>query len=286
MKEKKTILILGSDGMLGKELKEYFSSFSYNVAGWDREELDITDKERVNFKIGELKPDIIINCAAYTNVDKAEEEEDLVTKINGYAAGYIAESARNCGARLIHISTDYVFDGREKGGYMEDFNERKPLNVYGRSKLLGENLIGEEIKKGLSGYAVRVSYLFGKHGKNLVATMAKSVLEKDYLKVVFDQTGTLTYAKDLAGNLRFIIENNLETGIYHSANSSSFSCPELTKEIAKILNRNIKIDKMGYKDYPAKTLRPMNSILINSKLPKLRSWREAVRDFLLNDFNR
>lgn len=264
--------------MLGKELMDYF--LDYNIIGWDKDELDITNKKQADSKINGLKPDIIINCAACTNVDKAEEEESLAMNINGLASGYIAEAAGKAGARLIYISTDYVFDGKNISGYTEDFKKRNPLNAYGKSKFLGEKFIEKEIGKGLDGYVVRVSYLFGKYGKNLVATMAKLVSEKDYLKVVCDQTGTLTYAKDFAGNLRFIAENDLKPGIYHSTNSSSFSCYELTVEIAKILNRDIKIDKMRYKDYPAKALRPMSSVLINTKLPKLRDWREAVKEFL------
>lgn len=273
------ILILGAKGMLGRGLMKEFSED--DVISWGKNDLDITSPSEVKNKIFKLKPEIIINSAAYTNVDSAENNCQLVMKVNGEAVGYIAEMAQEIEAKLIQISTDYVFDGQLKDGYEEDYKIRSPLNIYGISKLLGENLIERGIENGLKGFVVRISYLFGEQGENLVNKIVKLVSEKDNVKVVYDQKGTLTFTKDLSKGIREIIEKDISPGIYHIVNNNSFSCYELAKEISKILNKDVIIDKMPYKDYPVKTKRPMNSILLNTKLPKLRSWKEAVEEYVL-----
>jgi len=272
------ILILGAKGMLGNDLLKEFSEF--DVVGWDKNDLNITSPIDVKKKILKLRPEIIINSAAYTDVDEAENNYALVMKINGEAVNYLVETAQEIKAKFIQISTDYVFDGQSEIGYEENCKDRSPLNIYGISKLMGENLVEKGIKGGLNGYIIRISYLFGRYGNNLVDKIIKLVSEKDVLKVVNDQRGTLTFTEDLSKGIMAILKNNIIPGIYHMTNANSFSCYELAKEISKILHKNVIIEKMLYADYPAKTKRPINSVLLNTKLPKLRSWKKAVKEYI------
>lgn len=273
------ILILGAKGMLGHELMEAFSDRNkYEITLWDREELDITDQEAVNQKIKELNPGVIINAAAYTAVDQAENEEELVYKINSYAVGYLATAAKEIGALLVHFSTDYVFDGENHLGYKEDHSVKNPITVYGKSKKLAEKMI-EDVKPKY--FIIRTQWLFGKSGKNFIETMLHLAEEGKDIKVVNDQFGSPTYAKDLAAKVREMIEENRESGIYHVTNSETCSWYEFAQKIFKLTDLHPNIKPVKSEEFPAAAKRPTYSMLINTKLPPLRSYTDALRAYLI-----
>ncbi len=269
------ILILGAKGMLGYELVEVFRDFE--VFGWDKEEIDITSEIQVNEKIGELKPDIVINAAAYTDVDGCEKNKELAMNVNGYAIGYLASVCKKIGAIFIHYSTDYVFHGGNPDGYKEGDMPRNPLNVYSQSKLLGEKLLKENTEMY---YLIRTSWLFGKHGKNFVDTMLKLAQNQDELKVVNDQHGKPTYALDLAKKTREIVESQKPCGIYHLTNEGVTTWYGFAREIFEIKNIKVKTEPCRSIEFPRPAKRPHYSILLNTKLPPSRSWQEALREYL------
>ncbi|MFA7169246.1 MAG: dTDP-4-dehydrorhamnose reductase [Candidatus Paceibacterota bacterium] len=273
------ILILGAKGMLGHELAEAFSDKNkYETMLWDRAELDITDAEEVDKKIKELNPETIINAAAYTAVDQAESEEDLVYKINSYAVGYLANVAKEIDALLVHFSTDYVFDGENHLGYKEDYQVKNPVTVYGKSKKLAEKMI-EDIKP--RHFIVRTQWLFGKSGKNFIETMLRLANEGKDLKVVNDQFGSPTYAKDLAYRIRDMIEENRESGIYHITNSNTCSWYEFALEIFRQAKLKPVVKPVKSEEFAAAAKRPTHSMLINTKLPPLRPYEDALRAYLI-----
>jgi len=271
------ILILGSCGMLGHELIEVFKG-KHELTLWDRDEIDIADKDDVTKKIFDLNPDIVINAAAYTAVDDAESNNEIAYKVNGYAVGYLSSVCKEINSLLIHFSTDYVFDGQSKSGYDENYQAENPLNEYGKSKLLGEKMIADINPRY---YLVRTSWLFGKSGKNFIETMIKLALEGKELKVVNDQIGSPTYAKDLALKIKELVESKRPYGIYHITNSGTCSWYDFAKEIFKLANLNPGIRPVGTDQFPAPAKRPGYSILINTKLPNLRSWQEALKEYLV-----
>lgn len=273
------ILILGAKGMLGRDLAVIFNG--YDLILWDFEDIDIADKNQVDYKIGDLKPDIIINCAAYTAVDDCEKNIDKATLINGIAIGYLAEVAKKNNAILVQISTDYVFDGKNKKGYIEPSQEFWPQTVYGASKLLGEKAMLRLDKF----YLIRTSWLYGKNGKNFVDTIRKLAKEKKELKVINDQFGKPTYTVDLAQQILYILNNSLPFGIYHITNETKkggISWYQFAKKICKLQNSKIKINPCSTEEYPLPTKRPAHSALINTKLPKIRKWQKALKEYIKN----
>lgn len=273
------ILILGAKGMLGNELAKVFSDEEkYKVTLWDRDELDITDKKAVEEKLSALLPDVVINSAAYTAVDRAESEEELVYKINAYAVGYLAEISKEIGAMLVHFSTDYVFDGENSEGYVEDYTERNPATVYGGSKKLAEEKIE---KSGSEYYIVRTQWLFGSSGKNFIETMIGLASEGRDLRVVNDQFGSPTYAKDLAERVKGLIEENRPSGIYHITNSNTCNWYEFAVKIFELAGMNPNITPVDSAEFASAAKRPKYSMLINTKLPPLRSWEDALQAYLI-----
>ena len=277
--ENKKILILGAHGMLGQVLGEIFSDCHPLL--WGRGDLDITNKEEVEEKIVSVAPDIIINAAAYTNVDGAEEEEDLALRVNGDAAGYIAQVAKKADSLLVYISTDYVFNGSRVEGYDENERDFFPLNVYGESKLAGEQNI-EEILDHY--YIIRTSWLYGPGGKNFVTTMLQLANERDSLKVVNDQIGRPTFTRDLGKGIRSLLEDTPEYGIYHLTNSvpegGGISWYDFAHEIFEIGGKEIEISPCSSEEFPRPAKRPHYSILLNTKRPELRDWRLGLQDYL------
>ncbi len=280
-------VILGSKGMLGYELDKVFSN--YDPILLSKDDLDITDKDRVKFKINELKPELIINAAAYTGVDGAEENEELATKTNGHAVGYIVEASSKINATLVHFSTDYVFDGSKKQGYTE-YDKPNPINAYGRSKLAGENEIlrfppattaGRQDDK-LKYYIIRTSWLYGEHGKNFVDTMLSLSKKGELIKVVDDQFGSPTYTIDLALATRQIIEDKRPSGIYHRTNSGITSWYDFTKEIFNAFDVKTDVAPCASNEFPRPAKRPKYSILKSTKLPEMRPWQEALQDYKSN----
>lgn len=273
------ILILGAKGMLGNELAKVFADVNeYEVILWDRDELDITNEKAVQEKLSAMLPEVVINSAAYTAVDKAESEEEIVYRINGIAVGYLAEACKKIGARLIHFSTDYVFDGENSEGYAEDYTDRNPNTVYGRSKKMAE----EEIE-GINPeyYIVRTQWLFGASGKNFIETMLSLAGEGRDLKVVNDQFGSPTYAKDLAEKVKELIEENKPSGIYHITNSNTCNWYGFAVKIFELAGMNPSITPVSSVEFASAAKRPKYSMLINTKLPPLRSWEDALRAYLV-----
>lgn len=275
------VLIIGAKGMLGQELVQEFSGNSYEVSMWDKEEIDITKKDLVLEKIKSARPEIIINAAAYNAVDKIEErEKDFADLINGYAVGNLSEAAGIIGAIFVHYSTDYVFDGKEIDGYREDAMPG-PQSVYADSKLLGEQQI-----KNKKYYLIRTSRLFGKQAqsvgakKNFVDAMLKCAEEKDCLELVDEELSSPTYVRDLARRTREIIEWKKPFGIYHATNEGSCTWYGWAKKIFELSGKNVKLVPVGANRFPRSAKRPKYSVLLNTKLPPLRKWEEALEDYL------
>jgi dTDP-4-dehydrorhamnose reductase len=280
------ILILGQ-GLLGSELKKVFAN--QEPICLDINNLDITDFEKTKKEIFKIKPNVIFNAAAYTNVEKAQEEKELCFKVNAQAVKNLAQISKQIKAKFFHFSTDYVFDGLKKEGYLEDDIPKNPLNVYGQSKLAGENYIRAISNdfKIPNFYLIRTSYIFGPGGKNFVLTMINLAQTLPEIKVVFDQFACVTYAPDLAKATKELLENkNFSGGIFHRTNDGVINFFDYAKEIFKIkkeLDGNFNIPKLipiKLKDYPSKAPRPQYSILLNTKLPLLRNYQLALREYL------
>jgi len=267
-------LIIGAKGMLGYELAKAFISDKPFL--WDLDEIDITDREQVDEKIGSLAPELIINVAAYTNVDACEENEELATRVNGEAVGYLAHAAQTLGAAFVHYSTDYVFDGTQKEGYMEN-GKPQPINAYGRSKLAGEERIQSSGLKNW--YIIRTAWLYGANGKNFVETMLSLQEKNSPIAVVDDQVGSPTYAPDLAQATRDIVESKKPFGIYHRTNDNTTSWYKFAKEIFQVFNKDADLKACATADYPRPAARPAFSVLRSTKLPALRPWQEALRAY-------
>ncbi|MCK5332396.1 dTDP-4-dehydrorhamnose reductase [Candidatus Parcubacteria bacterium] len=271
------ILILGYKGMLGHELVEVFTKNNELIL-WDREQIDITKRDDVLKKISKLKPDIVINSAAYTAVDKAESEKDAVYKVNGCAVGFLATVCKEIDALLIHFSTDFVFNGENQHGYREDHPVSKPVNLYGRSKLLGEKMIADIDPRH---YLVRTSWLFGKYGKNFPETMMRLAGESRDIKVINDQFGSPTYAKDLAEKVRELVAENKPSGIYHITNSNHCSWYELALKTFELSGFKPNVKPVKTEEFPLPAKRPIYSMLKNTKLSPMRTWEEALEAYLI-----
>ena len=257
-------LIIGADGMLGFDLCKVFS----DAVKFTHKYIDITDREQVLESIQKIKPNLVINAAAYTDVDGCEDHQELAFKVNGYGPGYIAEACKEIGATLIHFSTDYVFNGSKKE-YIESDTPAEPINVYGRSKLLGEQKIAEN----LDDYRIiRISWLFGTHGKNFVETMLRLSGEMAQVKVVNDQFGKPTYTVDLANKITEIAE--LDSGIYHVTNEGICSWYEFA---SAVISNTVPCTS---EEFPRKARRPKYSVLVNTKTKPMRHWKEALKDYM------
>lgn len=274
-------LILGAKGMLGHELAKAFLDFKPFL--WDLDEIDITSETQVKEKISDLAPELIINAAAYTNVDACETNEALATKVNGQAVGYLANVAAKIGAVLVHFSTDYVFDGTKKEGYKED-DAPNPINAYGRSKLSGEQMLKQvqHDAGNFTYYIIRTAWLYGVHGKNFVETMLALAEKGEPIKVVDDQIGSPTYAVDLAKATRELVESKKSSGIYHRTNAGQTSWYWFAKEIFTVFNRQVDLSPCASSEYPLPAKRPEYSVLQNTKLSEMRSWQEALKDYKNN----
>jgi len=287
------IWLIGNKGMLGNDVEKLLKE--RGLTYWDSDnEVDISDYKALEKFGKDKKIKWVINCAGYTKVDKAEEEIDEAFRINKDGARNIALFSAKRQIRLIHISTDYVFDGRQEASfvYSED-DETNPINIYGKSKLAGE----EEIEKILEEYfIIRTAWLYGLKGNNFVYTMLRLFKERDLIKVVEDQWGSPTYTVDLAGAILKIIEDDsVSYGIYHFTNEGMTSWYEFARAIykkAKRLgfikgNKKIVIEPIKTEDYPTATRRPKYSVLSKEKIKrkfnlKIRDWDKALEDFLIS----
>ena len=304
------ILILGKKGMLGQELVKTFSSQDFDLTAWDKEDLNILDNEGLREKILSLKPEIIINAIAYNAVDKCEEDKnefELAKKINGYFPGELAKIAKESGAILVHYSTDYVF-----GAEMPDLSEPEgctgscgscalhqgfepeigysegdkpaPINKYGESKLLGEKEIQ---KNGEKFYIIRLSKLFGKPAgsegakRSFFDVMLETAKKKKELKVVDEETSCFTYAPDLASKTKEIIQAKKDWGIYHITNSDSCTWYDAAEELFMQAGLNeVKVEPVDSNEFPRPAQRPYFSVLLNKKLNLLRSYKDALDEYL------
>lgn len=279
MATKPNIVIIGAHGLLGTYLAARFAD--YHPMALTHQDIDITNLASVQTVVSALAPDIIINAAAYTKVDQCETERDLAWAVNGLAPGYLAMTARACQATLIHFSTDYIFAGDRAEGYPEDWADLRPVNAYGESKLAGERAIMAECTPAWQkAYVIRTAWLYGAHGQNFVDTMLALAEKKSELKIVHDQFGSPTFASDLADQTRRLIEQQPPYGTYHCTNSGVCSWYELAEAIFQIIGKTVRLEACSSADFPRPARRPRYSILLNSKLPPLRPWREALTDYL------
>lgn len=261
------ILVTGSNGQLGSEIKAIASSYPMlDISFTDIEELDIADANAVNKSINELKPNFVINCAAFTAVDKAETEVELATKLNALAPGIIAKSCKDNGCKLIHISTDYVFDGEANTPY-DELSQVNPVSNYGISKLKGET---EVLSSGIS-MIIRTSWLYSSFGNNFVKTIIRNGKTKPELRVVSDQVGCPTYARDLANTILMIASKGHDAFIpevFHYSNEGVCSWYDFACEIIKLSNIDCKVLPIGTIDYPLPAKRPQYSVFNKNKIRK------------------
>lgn len=269
------ILITGSKGQLGTELAKLLP----DAVLTDVESLDITNKQAVNDFVKANDIDTIINCAAYTAVDKCEEQEELAYKINVDGPRNLAMS----GAKIVHISTDYVFDGTNHTPYTES-EEPNPVSAYGRTKLAGEMAVLENTKVGV---IIRTAWLYSPYGNNFVKTMRKLGAERDELNVVVDQIGTPTYAADLAQAIVKILPQMKEQnkGIYHFTNEGVCSWYDFAVEIMAMSGLNCKVNAIPSSAYPTKAKRPHYSVLSKQKIKQIfgieiQHWRKGLEQCL------
>jgi len=271
------VLIIGAKGMLGQELAKAFAEAE--VFAWDREEIDITEFQSSNFKIQNLKPDVVINAAAYNNVDGAETEPAVANKINGYAVGFLAQICKELDIPLVHYSSDYVFAGDKKDGYAEAASP-DPVSAYGRSKLLGEQELAKNTDKY---YLIRLSRLFGAAGggkKSFPEVMLSLAAKKTEIEVVDEELSCPTYAPDLAKLTRVIVEQKPPFGIYHGAGNGSCTWFGFAEAIFKLAGKNVKLKAVPGTQFKRPARRPRYSVLLNTKLPQARPWEEALKEFL------
>ncbi len=282
----KKILIIGAGGMLGYDLAKVF--LEYKPSLWDKEELDITSEHQVQEKITSLHPEIIINTAAYTNVDGAETDPEQVFSINATAIEYLSQTAAALKAKLVQISTEYVFSGENKEGYNET-DQPDPINIYGQSKAQAEKIL---INSQCEWFIVRTSWLYGQapqkgkpRGKNFIDTILAKAQQGEEFSVVNDQWGHPTYTNDLAQGIKTMLWENYNPGIYHIVNEGITNWYELAKFALQIKGIDAKIKPSQSTDFKTLAKRPQYAILHNNKLPKLRSWQLAVEDYLNNKTN-
>ena len=258
---KAKILVTGAKGQLGRELQSIVGS------GWcftDVDELDICSKEAVEAYVTSNHIDTIVNCAAYTNVDRAEDEPQEAERINSDAVALLAEVARRHNIRLIHISTDYVFGGTHYNTPISEDAEPQPLGVYGTTKLMGERAV---VGSGCRHVIIRTAWLYSPYGKNFVSTILRLATERDTIRVVSDQIGSPTYAHDLALVIRDISEGRIAAeGLYHYTNEGMVSWYEFARAIVNIAGLECKVEACTTAEYGAKAPRPAYSVLSKAKI--------------------
>jgi dTDP-4-dehydrorhamnose reductase len=278
-------LITGAGGMVGRDLHEALTARGETVVALTRSDLDITDSRCVNTTLGEHAPDVVVNCAAYTKVDQAEVEESLANAINGSSVELLAAASNAVGALLVHLSSDFVFDGASRAPY-EVNAATAPLSSYGRSKLLGE-LAATHAEKHL---VVRTSWLFGVHGPNFVEAIRNQIRKgTNPLRVVADQRGRPTYTPHLAEAIirlaRLAVESEIARGIVHYADAEECSWFDFARAIAEDSGVDVKIDPVTTEEFPRPAKRPAYSVLSTERYERLtgvrpESWREGLREYL------
>lgn len=274
------ILVTGVKGQLGYDIMKVLNARGIDCVGADIEEFDITDFAAVEKYITAIKPSAVIHCSAYTAVDKAEENADLVFKVNVEGPKNIATVCKQIDAKMVYISTDYVFPGIGENAY-EVFDEKNPLSVYGKTKLGGEEVVKEILTKY---FIVRISWVFGLNGNNFVRTMLKIGKDRDTVNVVNDQIGSPTYTADLAPILCDMVVTD-KYGEYHATNEGYCSWAEFAQEIFDLAGYKTKVNPIPTSEYPTKAVRPFNSRMSKSSLDKagfnrLPDWHDALKRYI------
>jgi len=274
----KKILVFGSSGMLGKYLCDVLEEKGYEVIRNDitDEGVDITNEQLVRDLILSSDAQYVVNCAAYTNVEKAQEDRETAFKVNASAPKYMAETSFELGIPFIHVSTDYVFGDNKEDGYPENYSHFKPLNVYGESKLEGEKNV---LSSGAESFIFRTSWLFGPNATNFIDKISKYAKELPELKVVTDEVGCPTYVRDLSEGILLALEEKIEPGIYHICSRDSLSRYEFAQEILRQQGIETTIKECTLEDFPRKAVVPHVSILLNTKLEEGRTSKEMLRDY-------
>jgi len=275
------IILLGSNGQLGKEFEKFLSQKeNVELHSFSHSQLDILNLKALLDAFKSIQPDVVINCAAYTKVDKAEEEQDLTYRVNAIGAKNVSFAAFKVNAKVVYFSTDYVFDGNKGSPYIE-FDKPNPLSVYGKSKLLGEKYTKEFNPNHL---ILRISWLYGIGGDNFVKTIIKLSRENKTLRVVDDQIGTPSYTLDVVKQAWELVEKDY-VGLFHSSNGGEVSWFVFANEVVKRLNLNVDVVPIKTEEYKTKAIRPKYSVLGNYllKLENLNimgHWERAFDDFI------
>ena len=286
------ILVTGANGQLGNEMRIVSKGNSDLYIFTDVEELDITSYDAVSKCVKENDIKVIVNCAAYTNVDKAEDDETTAELLNAKAVKYLAKACKDNDATLIHISTDYVFGGNEGNTPRKENEPVNPTGAYGRTKLHGEQAIQ---KVGCKHIIIRTAWLYSEFGNNFVKTMRKLTSERNSLKVVFDQVGTPTYALDLAKTIEIFIEKlktvnsqlSILNSIYHFSNEGVISWYDFAKEICELSGNVCNIQPCHSDEFPSKVKRPSYSVLDKTKIKNklnitIPHWKESLKNCIKN----
>ena len=273
------ILISGAQGQLGTELRHLLDARGITYRATDAKDLDITDEAAVNQYFADYQPDVVYHCAAYTAVDKAEDEAKALNQlVNVDGTRNLAKAAAKVDATLVYISTDYVFDGDSKEIYTVD-DQPAPRNEYGRAKYEGEQQVQKYLKKY---YIIRTSWVFGEYGHNFVYTMLNLAKTHKELTVVDDQYGRPSWTKTLAEFMTFAVDQHLDYGIYHLSNDNSCNWYEFASAI--LADKDVTVKPVSSAEYPQKAWRPRHSILDLSKTKatgfEIPTWQDALKDFL------
>lgn len=273
------ILIFGAEGQLGSELRRVLGAH-HDLVPLSHREADITDLNRLMILTERINPDVVINSAAYTDVDGCESDRDKAFLVNTIGARNAAIAARRAKARIVHISTDYVFDGGKDGAYAE-YDLPNPINVYGWSKLLGERMVAEQ---NPDSYILRVAWLYGPEGRNFVKTMISLSKSNEEIRVVNDQRGTPTFAGDVAEQIDMLIGTD-SYGLYHCTSQGSCTWYEFAVEIFRLIGADIRVVPVSSSEFPRPARRPRNSVLDNLLLRVqgmdiMPHWRDSLRDHI------
>jgi len=274
------VFVTGASGQLGHDVCQVLAEREIDYCGVSSKELNITNPQAVTDMLFAYRPDVVIHCAAYTKVDQAEDEPERCWEVNVDGTRYLAQICREIGAKMLYISTDYVFSGTGEQFY-EVTDDVNPTSVYGRSKLAGELAVKSLVNNF---FIVRISWVFGKNGSNFVKTMLRLAETRKELNVVCDQIGSPTYTADLAPLLCDMIETE-KYGIYHATNEGVCSWAEFAEEIFRLTGKDVKVNHILSKDYPAKARRPLNSRMSKNKLKvtglwQLPHWEDAISRYL------
>jgi dTDP-4-dehydrorhamnose reductase len=274
------VLVTGGHGQLGTELTLMLQEKGFETFGLGHQDLDITDLDHVRKIFNELKPDVVCHTAAYTAVDKAETDRDGAFLVNAIGTRNIAIAAEEIGAKLVYVSTDYVFNGEKEGAYSE-FDFPSPLGVYGQSKYAGEEFVHDFHSKF---FITRTSWVYGQYGGNFVKTMLKLAETHDQLNVVNDQRGCPTYTRDLAEKIIELFQTD-NYGVYHLSNSGSCTWYEFSKAIFEIKGIDVKVNPCTTEEFPRPAKRPKNSEFEHTALKlngfeKMNHWRDALAHYL------